>query len=82
MAGPYRKQITCTSVYGTFTYLLAVTAVKLQHNHKRFTATYANFRSCHVSSRLKNLTTLIEIAVYNARYGEQSHHRRSFHVHI
>jgi len=82
MAGPYRKQITWASVYGTFTYPLAVTAVKLQHNHKRFKATYANFRSCHVSSRLKNLTTLIEIAVYNTRYGEQSHNRRSFHVHI
>ena len=54
MTLPYRKQIPKTSVYGTFTHptCMAATTMKLQPNHKRFTATHTNFLSCHVSSRL------------------------------
>ena len=48
----YRKLITQISIYGTFTHPMAVTAVKLQQNHKRFTATHTTFP-----------TMLIEIAV-------------------
>ena len=35
-------------MYGTFNHPVTMTAVKLQPNHKRYTVTHTNFRSCRV----------------------------------
>ena len=55
---------------------MAVTAVKLQLNHTRCTATQTNFRSWRVSSRLYYPTTLIEIAVYGVTKVDETFDRR------